>query len=140
MNYYQHLMNLSSCYDRVNWLHKLSTQLSSKIVRERFQPFYRSVEWRRLRRVVIMRDEQRDMGCSRLLIKGRVFVHHICPASADSPRSLLDPTNLITVSYETHTAIHYGVSSVYLNWLTVSLDGLHERVPGDTILWEPLRS
>lgn len=97
------------------------------------QQFYRSVEWRRIRDEVILRDNACDLGIEGYDIHGRVLVHHIIPITMDDIRNqsdlLLSPDNLITVTHTTHNAIHYGDASLLLKPL------LNERKPGDTKLW-----
>lgn len=97
------------------------------------QQFYRSLEWRRVRDEVILRDNACDLGIEGYDIHGRVLVHHIIPITMDDIRNqsdlLLSPDNLITVTHTTHNAIHYGDASLLLKPL------LNERKPGDTKLW-----
>lgn len=76
------------------------------------QIFYKSQEWKDIRRQVIIRDNGCDLGMEGYEIGGRVLIHHMNPISARdiSERTdlLLNPEYLICVSHETHNAIHYG--------------------------------
>lgn len=96
------------------------------------QQFYQSYDWRRVRNMVITRDEGRDLGVPGYELYGKVVIHHIIPMTPedilnDNPL-VLDIDNLITVSHETHNAIHYG-SRATLQQPYV------ERSPNDHILW-----
>lgn len=96
------------------------------------QRFYRSREWRDLRSHIIVRDDGCDLGVPGYEITGRMLIHHINPITMDhikhSSELLLDPDNLITVTHDTHNAIHYGDESLLEKPLV-------ERRPGDTKLW-----
>lgn len=76
------------------------------------QDFYHSVEWRKFRREIIIRDEGFDLGLEDYPIRGRILIHHINPITAsdivDYTRMLMDPENVISCSKLTHNAIHYG--------------------------------
>lgn len=96
------------------------------------QEFYTSSEWRGVRRSVLLRDEGRDLGVEGYEINGGVAVHHMNPMTPDdiihSNPHILDPEFLITVSTDTHNAIHYGDRSQLRKPYV-------ERSPGDTKLW-----
>lgn len=96
------------------------------------QKFYGSREWRDIRRAVIIRDEGCDLGARGHEIGGSVFVHHINPIRPDdivhSSDLILAPEYLITVSFDTHNAIHYGDISLLRT-------PYKPRTPGDTKLW-----
>ncbi len=80
------------------------------------QKFYRSAEWKRVRDIVISRDNGCDLGIPGREIYGKILIHHMNPiAVADihgGGEFLLDPEYLICVSHETHNAIHYGDGSI----------------------------
>lgn len=96
------------------------------------QNFYRSTEWRQLRTKVIVRDGGFDLGHEDFPISGRVIIHHINPLQPNdikhSTDALFDLDNLITVSHDTHNAIHYGDPSLLKRTYV-------ERRPNDTTLW-----
>lgn len=97
------------------------------------QWFYKTKEWKDARRFVILRDKGNDLGVEGRPINGPIYVHHINPIDVTDIRNhsqvMLDPENLISMSFETHNAIHYG-SEEYLETQT-----FEERKPGDTIPW-----
>ena len=76
------------------------------------QRFYSSVEWRRLRDFVILRDKGCDLGVEDREIFGRIYIHHMNPIGpkdiVNQTEYLLNPEFLIAVSHETHNALHYG--------------------------------
>lgn len=97
------------------------------------QLFYASREWHDVRREVILRDDSCDLGIVDYLIYNKPVVHHINPITMRDIEErnfdkLLDPENLITTSYLTHQAIHFGDE-------TLIPTPFVERRPGDTCLW-----
>lgn len=96
------------------------------------QQFYRSTQWRHVRDQVIVRDNGCDLGVEGYDIHDRIYIHHMNPMRvADittGDPSILNPEYLITVTHQTHNAIHYGDASL-LPQAPV------ERRPGDTKLW-----
>ena len=96
------------------------------------QILYRSPEWKRLRQEVIIRDNGCDLAFNGYEINGKILIHHINPISLQdieerSPK-VFDMNNLITVSFMTHQAIHYGSKDLLL------LDPV-ERKPNDQCPW-----
>lgn len=96
------------------------------------QRFYRSPEWKQVRRDVIIRDEGRDLGVEGYELHNGIYVHHMNPIA---PQDLIhaeswiyDPEYLICVSFNTHQAIHYGDKNL-LPKLPV------ERTMNDTCPW-----
>lgn len=97
------------------------------------QILYRTAEWKRFRRDIILRDNGCDLAHPDYEIIGqRILVHHINPITAEDvlnrSRKVFDPENVICVSHNTHNAIHYGDE----NLLTL---GPIERTPNDTCPW-----
>ena len=97
------------------------------------QKFYRSPEWKRIRRDVIIRDEGRDLAMEGYELHGNIFVHHMNPISAKDLEFvsdwILDPEYLVCVSKRTHDAIHFGDASL--------LPKLPEiRTPNDMCPWK----
>lgn len=76
------------------------------------QFFYRSPEWRRIRDLVITRDDGCDLGIPGRDIFDRIVIHHMNPISPRDIRGrsdfLLNPEYLIATTHRTHQAIHYG--------------------------------
>lgn len=96
------------------------------------QAFYRSTEWRHIRDTIIVRDNGCDLGIEGYEIHHGLFIHHLNPITLQQIESgdpcILDPNNLITVTHNTHNAIHYGDERMLTRQLV-------ERKPGDTKLW-----
>lgn len=76
------------------------------------QNFYRSAEWKRIRDLVIMRDNGCDLALEGYEIYGRILIHHMNPITVKDVESsteyLMNPEYLICVTHNTHNAIHYG--------------------------------
>ena len=76
------------------------------------QNFYRSTEWKRIRDLVIMRDNGCDLALEGYEIYGRILIHHMNPITVKdvelSTEYLMNPEYLICVTNNTHNAIHYG--------------------------------
>lgn len=100
------------------------------------QRFYRSTEWKQVRDRVITRDFGNDLGLEGNEIHGRITVHHMNPMTPedidDGNPSILNPEFLISVTHNTHNAIHYGDESLLPQPLV-------ERRSGDTLLWGKMR-
>lgn len=98
------------------------------------QAFYRSTEWKRIRRWIIVRDNGCDLAHPDREIVGPIYIHHINPISmkdlTDQTDYLRDPENLVCVSYNTHQAIHYGSTEL------LTPTELVERRPNDTCPWK----
>lgn len=96
------------------------------------QKFYNSPEWKRIRDLVILRDNGCDLGVEGYGI-GKIYIHHMNPIDSSDllNRSmyLLDPEYMICVSHETHNALHYGDYSL------LSKDPIVRR-PNDTCPWK----
>lgn len=96
------------------------------------QRFYRSVEWKRIRDIVIIRDNGCDLGVDGFEVHGKILIHHMNPIWIDdlkhSNPDILDPEFLIVTSELTHQAIHYGDRSL-LPQVPIP------RKKGDTKLW-----
>jgi hypothetical protein len=133
---YRELIHLDNIKDRFDYL-KLTGEVGADTFgSHRFlnQRFYSSKQWRDVRKHIILRDSSCDLGILDYEIYGRPVIHHINPITVEDLENenwekLLDPENLITTSYDTHNAIHYGNSSM-LPRLPI------ERKPGDTCPWK----
>ena len=111
---YSELITIPTFLDRYRYL-RVSGQVGEETFGfERYlnQVFYRSPEWKRVRDKVITRDLGCDLGVEGREILGRIYIHHMNPIRAEDIRNrsnfLLDPEFLITTTYETHQAFHYG--------------------------------
>ena len=82
------------------------------------QDFYRSYEWQKIRREVILRDNGLDLGVSGIPIAGQILIHHMNPLTlsdfVNRTEFLTNPEYLICVSKQTHNALHYGSDLVML--------------------------
>ena len=118
---YSELNNLTKFIDRYRYL-----RLFGKVGDETFgydrylnQIVYRSPEWKKFRRDVIVRDNGCDLGCDGYTIVGKILVHHIEPITLrDIERrdpKIFDMENVISVSMATHNAIHYGDESLLIS-------------------------
>lgn len=80
------------------------------------QRFYTSAEWKHVRDLVIVRDNGCDLGLEDFPIHGRIYIHHMNPFTMEDLEKhssvLLNPEYLISVSFDTHNAIHYGSESL----------------------------
>lgn len=96
------------------------------------QRFYHSIEWKRVRDQVIIRDNGCDLGVPGFEIRSKILIHHMNPIwiedlTLGNP-DIVDPEFLITTCERTHQAIHYGDASLLPQVPK-------ERKPGDTKLW-----
>lgn len=135
MKTYSKLIKLPTFEERFEYL-KLSGAVGLETFgAERYlnQTLYWSAEWKRVRRDVIIRDNGCDLGIEDRPIQRGVFVHHINPITTEDViqrrKKVFDPDNLITVSFATHQAIHYGDKEL----LTPSRP--IERKPNDQAPW-----
>lgn len=132
---YSNLVELPTFAERFDYLALNGVVGESTFGGSRYlnQLFYNSKEWKEVRDIVIMRDEGCDLGCLDRPITGTIYIHHINPIRKDDilTRSwkVLDPENLICVSFNTHQAIHYGDRSILI-------PDLIERYPNDTCPWK----
>lgn len=136
MRTYSELASFSSFEERFNYakLTGLVGEITFGGSRILSQNFYRSKEWRTLRRDIILRDNGCDLGCPDRPIYGNILIHHLEPITIDDVKSMnsriMDPDNLVCVSMLTHNAIHYGSFDIL-----PSTDFV-ERKPNDTCPWK----
>ena len=118
---YNELMLLPTFKERFEYL-----KLSGRVGEETFgfdrwlnQKFYRSAEWKHLRDQVIIRDNGCDLGVEGREIYGKILIHHMNPISKkdilERTDLLLNPMYLISVTKQTHDAIHYSDESILMN-------------------------
>lgn len=132
---YAELSRLATFEERFEYL-----KLNGQVGKDTFgfdrvfnQRFYRSREWKNIRNYVIDRDRGCDLGIEGFEIFGQnILIHHMNPISLEdienSSEFLLNPEYLISVTHNTHNAIHYGD----IKLLTT---GPIERSPYDTCPW-----
>lgn len=134
---YTELKRLKTFEERFEYL-----KLAGKVGEETFgfdrylnQTFYKSLEWKRIRNEVIIRDNGCDLGVDGYDIDGLIFIHHMNPISLDAITSgderIINPEFLITTSFQTHNAMHYGGKDILM--LRPA-----DRKPGDTSLWRKM--
>lgn len=96
------------------------------------QVFYRSNEWKSIRRKIIIRDNGCDLGMDGFDIYSRIVIHHLKPLTDDDILNhsiyLVNPEYLICTSLNTHNKIHYGDVN-FENSKPI------ERMPNDTCPW-----
>lgn len=97
------------------------------------QLLYKMPEWRRIRSHVINRDKACDLAHEDFEIRDQAaYIHHINPITIDDilerRECVFDMNNLITTTFTTHQAIHYGDDGM----LPILAP---DRSPGDTCLW-----
>lgn len=132
---YSDVIQLATMQERYEYL-KLSNEVGScTFGSNRFlnQAFYSSPEWKKVRQEVILRDGACDLAIPEFEIFSNVTIHHINPITIDDVKDenwdkLLDPDNLITTSYTTHKAIHFGTANMLPRVVI-------ERKPNDTKSW-----
>ena len=132
---YSELIALSSFEDRYEYA-KLNNSVGTQTFgcsRYLNQSFYRSSEWRQLRHHIIVRDNGCDLGVEDRIIGGRIIIHHLNPITEKDLESgnefIFSPENLISVSNNTHQAIHYGDESLLVKDPIV-------RFKNDTCPWK----
>lgn len=80
------------------------------------QVFYRSQRWKKIRDLVIMRDNGCDLGVEGHEVYGKILIHHMNPITFKDIETesefLINPEYLISTVHNTHNAIHYGDESL----------------------------
>ena len=115
---YSELITIPTFTERFQYL-----QLGGQVGIETFgfdrylnQTLYRSPEWKRFRREIIVRDNACDLACEGYDIVGKILIHHINPLTIDDiihrDPKIFDPENVICTILNTHNAIHYGDESL----------------------------
>lgn len=93
------------------------------------QRFYHSSQWKRIRRIVLIRDNNCDLGVEGYDIPAGLHIHHMNPVTPEDLYNgnpdILDPEFLISTTQLTHNAIHYGDERQLPR-------SFSERKPGDT--------
>ena len=132
---YSELITLPTFIKRFNYL-----KLGGVIGEETFgfdrylnQTLYRSAEWKRFRRDMILRDNGMDLACDGYEIYGKILLHHINPITIKDvlrrDPKIFDPENVICTTLNTHNAIHYGDESLLMTEPII-------RTKNDTCPWK----
>ena len=132
---YSELIKLPTFKERYEYLKTGQTVGDSTFGSHRYlnQSFYRSPEWKSFRSRIIVRDNGCDLAHPDFEIHGQqAYIHHLNPITIEDilehRKCVLDPENVITTTFLTHQAIHYGSDSL-LPSLPVA------RLPNDTCPW-----
>ena len=132
---YSELITIPTFEERYKYL-----QLKGSVGKDTFgydrylnQLFYQTIEWKRLRRDLIIRDCGCDLGVEGYEIHGRIIIHHMNPITKedllDRTDHLMNPEYLICTTHSTHNAIHYGDESLLVTAPIV-------RSKNDTCPWK----
>lgn len=132
---YSELITIPTFEERFKYL-----QLKGSVGKDTFgydrylnQLFYQTIEWKRLRRDLIIRDCGCDLGVEGYEIHGRIIIHHMNPITKedllDRTDYLMNPEYLICTTHSTHNAIHYGNESLLVTAPIV-------RSKNDTCPWK----
>jgi hypothetical protein len=137
MKTYSELIKLKDYADRLEYLLLYSQVGDPTFGRDRIlnQTFYSSPEWKRFRRQIIIRDHGCDLAHEDFPVtqSTKLLIHHINPITIDDIQHrsarLMDPENVVCVTFETHQAIHFANKDLIL------MQNPIERIPNDTIPW-----
>lgn len=131
---YSELRTYKTFIDRYNYLKLRGSVGMETFGYDRYlnQVLYRSRRWRRTRDGIILRDNGCDLGVEGYDIYDKIIIHHMNPLTIedieDDADEIYDPEFLISVSFNTHQAIHYGDESL------LPKEPI-ERKPYDTCPW-----
>lgn len=132
---YSEMLSLPTFIERFEYL-KIGGQVGDATFgydRYLNQILYRTPEWKRFRRDIIIRDMGCDLACDDREIVGKIIVHHINPLTIEDVYNLdpkiFDPENVVCSSMDTHNAIHYGDQSLLMKDPVV-------RTKNDTCPWK----
>lgn len=134
---YSELIQLSTFEERFEYL-----RLDGEVCKETFgfdrifnQMFYHSKEWRQFRHKIIVRDNGCDLGVEGYEIPNgvKIYIHHLIPITVEDIQRgteiLLNPEYVISTTFDTHQAIHYGDTNL------LQATNFVERRPNDTCPW-----
>ena len=135
MKTYSELIKIDTFFERYEYL-----KLDGAVGLETFgvdrylnQALYTSYEWKRVRNIVITRDNGCDLGIDGMTIPSRIIIHHMNPITIEQVINrdpiIFDPEYLITTQHSTHNAIHYANDQMLSKEPIV-------RTKGDTCPWK----
>lgn len=131
---YSELIQIPTFTERLRYLLLDGTVASPTFGPNRYinQQLYRSQDWQRVRRLVIIRDGANDLGVEGYSIASGILIHHINPITEEMilnrDPEIFNLDNLITTCRDTHNTIHYGDA-------TLIKEDWKPRSPNDTIPW-----
>ena len=131
---YSELIKLSTFEDRYEYLKLNGVVGEDTFGFDRYlnQCLYHSKRWISVRDKIIIRDNGCDLGIPDRQIFGKIIVHHMNPLNKrdilNDTEYLMNPEFLISVSLNTHNAIHYGDKELLITTPT-------ERIKNDTCPW-----
>ena len=111
---YSELSKLKTFEERFEYLKLTGTVGKEAFGYDRYinQILYNSIEWKRLRKKVILRDKGCNLGVEGYDLYGKIIVHHMNPITVDDivnhSKYVFDPEFLISTNDTTHNSIHYG--------------------------------
>lgn len=134
---YDELIKFDTFEDRYNYLKLDGVPFKETFGYDRYlnQLLYESEEWRRVRTIVIVRDNGCDLGINdRPILDKYIIVHHMNPITKEDIINrndiVFNPKYLISSSFSTHRNIHYPDENY------ISQQKPIERYPGDTCPWK----
>lgn len=132
---YSELMSIKSFQDRLEYLKMYGRVGDITFGGNRYlnQMLYHCYEWEKVKRDIVIRDRGNDLAHEDYPILSKlVYVHHINSITPDDILNrrgcVFDPENLISCSFQTHNAIHYGND-------TKLSTGYVPRMENDTCPW-----
>lgn len=131
---YSELIKIPTFKDRVEYLQLKNLVGVDTFGHDRYlnQEFYRSREWKQIKKEVIARDLGRDLAMEGYEIHHGILIHHMNVITIEDIENrsdmLLNPEYLITTTLSTHNAIHYGTEPINLEPVV--------RTPNDTCPWK----
>ena len=134
MKTYSELIKIPTFEERYEYLNLHGSVAEETFGHNRYlnQKFYSSPEWKEFRRDVIIRDLGCDLAIEDREIFSQAYIHHINPIThkdiLNRSNCLFDFENVITTTFNTHQAIHYGDESLLFFDIPI-------RKKGDTKLW-----
>lgn len=115
MKTYSELIKLPTFEERFQYLQCTNAIGSETLGSLRWvaEDFYRTKEWKDLRRFVTIRDNGCDLAIDdRPILGEKAIIHHLKPLTEEDFRDrtifLLDPEFMVLTTHITHNAIHYG--------------------------------
>lgn len=131
---YSELIKIEKFEDRFNYLSLVGIVGETTFGGHRYlnQILYQTEKWKSTRREVILRDNGCDLAHSDYIISGSIYIHHMNPITIDDILEerpcIFDLENLISTTFRTHNAIHYGSEDLLSK-------GPADRKKNDTCLW-----